>query len=314
MAELFDEQFDDDRSSTRSALMTSVNATRDSNISVSKFNRWVVGEQNLKSAEEGRKEMAMLKSARGSAQDSHRQYGASLAAASRAQIQRDRQQCESLRQSNLSKGKQVRDDVASQKEEAQRLKQEWVDYGRKLAEKDAEQRRKIREVCGEGSKRVQDIVAQCKEEEEEFEAYLEQRRAQILKSNQEEVQRVKAETAAAVTDAAKQFALDQRRSLASKTKDAKSSWEKEHKKKTEEHLRAAKANAEEARARKEKTKALRDKITAQRQKDAAATRELQKRNKLARDQFTLESGQATGESSMRMIHTSSTVFAPAARP
>ena len=160
---------DDERSSTRSAFMVSINATRDSNISVSKFNRWVVGEQNLNTAEEGRKEMAMLKAARSSAQDSHRQYGASLAAASRAQIQRDRQQSETLRQTNLHKGMQVRDDVASQKEEAQRLKAEWVEYGRKLAEKDAEQRRRIREVCGEGSKRVQDVVAQCKYEEEEFE-------------------------------------------------------------------------------------------------------------------------------------------------
>ena len=55
---------------------------------------------------------------------------------------------------------------------------EWVEYGRKLAEKDAEQRRRIREVCGEGGKRVQDVVA--KYEEEEFQGYLEQRREQLL--------------------------------------------------------------------------------------------------------------------------------------
>ena len=51
------------------------------------------------------------RAARSSAQDSHRQYGASLAAASRSD-QRDRQQSETLRQTNLHKGMQVRDDVA----------------------------------------------------------------------------------------------------------------------------------------------------------------------------------------------------------
>ena len=75
----------------------------------------------------------------------------------------------------------MRDEVASQKEEAERLKQEWVDYGRKLAEKDAEQRQKIRNVCGEGSKRVQDMVALAKFEEEEYERELAHRRAELLR-------------------------------------------------------------------------------------------------------------------------------------
>lgn len=55
--------------------------------------------------------------------------------------------------------------------------------------------------------------AQAKYEEQEYEAELSERRAEILRSNQEEVARVKEETADAVIDASKQFALDRRRSI-----------------------------------------------------------------------------------------------------
>ena len=103
---------------------------------------------------------------------------------------------------------------------------------------------------------------------------------------------MRAETASAVTDAAKQVALDKRRSLAATTKSDKANWE-EHAKNNADHLKAAKANRAAAEASRAKAKMLREKITAQRQKEASATREAQKRNKLAKDQQILEAGQAT---------------------
>ena len=96
-----------------------------------------------------------------------------------------------------------------------------------------------------------------------------------------------------MTDAAKQFALDKRRSLAATTKSDKANWGKEHAKNNADHLKAAKANRAAAEASRAKAKQLREKITAQRQKEASATREAQKRNKLAKDQQILEAGQAT---------------------
>jgi hypothetical protein len=271
--------------------MTSIHAHRDSDISVSKFNRWVVAERSRSIGDDGRTELETLRTQRKSAQESHRQYGASLAAASRAQIQRDRQECDALRQSNLMKGLSVRDDVVSMKEEKERLKSEWVEYGRKLAEKDVEQRRKIRDVCGEGSRRVQDMVAQAKFEEEEYERELAERRAELLQQNREEVARVKEETADTVTDAAKQFALDRRRQVAKSTKQATSQWKKEQAKNTADHLKTARQNRAEAEATRAHTKKLREQIVQQRQKEANATREAARKNKLIKDQQLLESGQ-----------------------
>ena len=59
------------------------------------------------------------------AQESHRQYGASLGAASRAQMQRDKQQYDAMRRENQLKGSLVREDVTAQKSEAARLLKEF---------------------------------------------------------------------------------------------------------------------------------------------------------------------------------------------
>ena len=283
----------DQCSSTRSSLMVTQTAHRDSSISVSKFNRFIVGEMARKTGDEGRVMMDSLRKQREHAAETHRQYGASLGAASRAQMQRDKQKYDSLREQNLLKGLQVREDVTSQKSEAQRLRTEWIEYGRKLAEKDQEQKRRIREVCGEGSKRVQDMVAQAKFEEEEFEAELKERREELLAQNQEEVRRVREETADAVIDASKQYSLDKRRSVAAMTKDAVLGWRSARNKNTQDHLKSARANRADAEATRAHAKKLRERLVMQRKAEAAAARELMKRNKLARDQQILESGAGT---------------------
>ena len=155
MAELanFDD-LDEAGSSARTDIMTTVTAHRDSAITAAKFNRFIVGELARKAGDEGRVAMDTQRKMKQQQAETHRQYGASLGAASRAQMQRDKQKYDRLREENLLKGLQVREDVSSQKGEALRLRSEWIEYGRKLAEKDAEQRRRIREVCGESSRRV----------------------------------------------------------------------------------------------------------------------------------------------------------------
>ena len=290
-AALFDDVAQSDAcSSSRSAAMTTAHAHRDSDISVSKFNRWVVLERSRAVGDDGRNQLESLRTQRKSAQESHREYGASLAAASRAQIQRDRQECDAMRQSNLMKGLQVRDDVLAYKEEAQRLRSEWVEYGRKLSDNSAEQKRRIRDSVGEGSKRVQDLVAACKLEEEEFERELADRRADILDQNRNEVLRIKEETADTVIDAAKQYALDRRREQAKGTKSAMAAWDQERKKNTAAHLKTAQKNRAEAEATRAHAKQLREAMVKQRQKEAQTARETTRRNKLAKDQALLESG------------------------
>ena len=87
MAEMANfEELDDQCSSSRSALMVSQTATRDSSISVSKFNRFIVGELARKNGDEGRIMVESLRKQRDHAAETHRQYGASLGAAVGARV------------------------------------------------------------------------------------------------------------------------------------------------------------------------------------------------------------------------------------
>jgi len=273
-----------------SSVTSLVGGARNSDISVSRFNKWLVAEHKRDTGDEVRETVDSLRHERDGLRENHRQYGASLGAASRAQMQRDKQSYQALRRHNWEKGSQIREDVESQKQEMERLRAEWVEHGRRLAEKDQDQRRKIREVCGEGSKRVTELVQQCKLEEAEYEAALVEHRAKILADNQAEVQKVRQETANTVIDASKQFALERRRSLAKTTKSAMTSWRRERSANTADHLKSARSNRADAHATREKAKKLREELVAQRQRDALAQRQAQKAKEAAKDERLNEMG------------------------
>ena len=259
-----------------SQMSTSSAAIRDSTLSVSRFNRWLLSEIKRQTGDTVRDDMEHLRSQRRAANEHHQQWGASLGAASRAQMARDKQQYELLRRSNWQKGAQVRDDVEAQKSESLRLRAEWMEHGRRLAEKNQEQRGKVREATGDGCKRLTDLVAQCKLEEAEYEAELAHRRGEILRENQEEVKKVRSETADAVIDAAKQFALEQRRNQAKATKTDLSRWGAERSANTAFHLKTARTNRADAKATREHAKRMREKLQQERLQQAQAQRLAQK--------------------------------------
>ena len=293
MAEMVDLSAELNESSTSGStgmFMPGVYTARDSGISVSRFNRFIVGEIARKTGDDGRTMQDSLRKQREHAAETHREYGSSLGAASRAQMQRDKQKYDALREANLLKGLQVREDVSSQKGEAARLRQEWAEYGRRLAQQDGEQRRRIREVCGEGSKRVQDRVAQCKFEEEEYQKEMERRRAEILREKKEEVQRVREETNEAVIKESKQFAIDRRKNQALGTKDTVASWKSERSSNTATHLKSARANRADAEASRQKAKKLREELVLRRQQEAREAREASKKNQQRKDQLTIQQG------------------------
>ena len=272
--------------------MTSIHAHRDSDISVSRFNRWVVAERARSLGDDGRTELDGGADAAVEGEESHRQYGASLAAASRAQIQRDRQECDAMRQTNLMRGLSVRDDVLSQKEEAQRLKAEWVEYGRKLAEKDAEQRRKIREVCGEGSRRVQDMVAQTQSS----------RRSSTSLSSRSAVPSCWRRTARRWRGFGRRprTPSSMRRSslrwTGARSRQRRQRRRRRNGRRSRRRTRPTISNrrgrtARRLRATRAHTKKLREEIVKKRQKEAERQREASRKNKLLKDQQLLESGQ-----------------------
>jgi len=262
---------------------TTSGVTRDSPITASKYNRWLVGEQNRGAGSIVRSEVEDLRKDRGMAFEKHREYGNSLKNQSREQMSRDKQQQDLTREHNLEKGLRVKAEVQAQKAQEQKQKQEWIAHGKNLAMKDQLQRQKIKQVCGENSKRVAEMTAIAKQEELDYERNLREVRDKLREDNIAEVQKVRTETADEVIDAAKEFAFEQRKSLAFATKAAEQAWKDERSAHTKAHLAKARANKADAVASRNKAKELRDEIVTSRQVVANAARKQQQSNKEAKD-------------------------------
>ena len=256
---------------------------RDSPITASRYNRWLVGEQNRGAGSVVRHEIQELRNDRLTAAEKHREYGMSLKVQSREQLARDKQQADLTREEKLQKGLRVKAEVMAQKAQEEKQKQEWIAHGKNLAMKDQLQRQKIKQVCGENSKRVAEMTAIAKQEELDYERNLREVRDKLKADNIAEVQKVRAETADEVIDAAKEFAFEQRKSLAFATKAAEQAWRDERSAHTKAHLAKARANKADAVASRQKAKELRDEIVTSRQVVANAARKQQQSNKEAKD-------------------------------
>jgi len=251
---------------------------RDSPITASKYNRWLVGEQNRSAGLMVSKEVDGLRKSRQEFQQRHAQYGSSLKAQGREQLRRDTQLQEMTREQNLQKGLLVKAEVAAQKAQEDKQKQEWIAHGRSLAQRDMIQKKKIRDVVGENSKRVAEMTAKAKQEELDYERELAGVRQKLLQDNKAEVEKVRAETADEVIDAAKEFAFEQRKSLAFSTKAAEAAWKDERAQHVKAHLAKARANKADAEASRAKAKELREEIKSSRQQLATAARKQQQSN------------------------------------
>uniref|UniRef100_A0A7S2NLE1 Uncharacterized protein n=1 Tax=Haptolina brevifila TaxID=156173 RepID=A0A7S2NLE1_9EUKA len=268
-------------------LISTGNSIRESPITASKYNRWLVGEQNRGAGSVVRREVDHLRNARVEFQKRHQDYGASLKEAGREQGRRDKEKVEMNREENLAKGQQVKADVLAQKAQEEKQKQEWIAHGRSLAMRDQMQKKKIRDVVGENSKRVAEMTAKAKQEELDYERELAGVRAKLLQDNKSEVEKVRAETADEVIDAAKEFAFEQRKSLAFTTKAAEAAWKDERNMHTKSHLEKAKANKADAIASRQKAKQLRDEIATTRREVANAARKQQQSNKEQKDKIIM---------------------------
>lgn len=268
-------------------FQSSSGVTRDSHITASKYNRWLVGEQNREVGSQVRGEVDALRKDRTGAASKHREYGASLKRQSREQMSRDKQQYELNKETNLQKGLRVKAEVMAQKAQEEKQKQEWIAHGRNLAMKDQLQRQKIKQVVGENSKRVAEMTAIAKQEELDYERNLREVRDKLKADNIAEVQKVRNETADAVIDAAKEFAFEQRKSLAFATKAAEAAWKDERNAHTKAHLAKARQNKADAVASRQKAKELREEIITSRQVVANAARKQQQSNKEAKDKTVM---------------------------
>jgi hypothetical protein len=251
---------------------------RDSPITASKYNKWLIGEQNRDTGASIRVEGGNLRMARRDFNTRHISYGASLRDQAKQTMQRNKQIREMTREQHLAAGEQVKSTVQAFTMQAEKQKQEWIAHGKNLAMKDQLQRQKIKQVCGENSKRVAEMTAKAKQEELDYERELAGVRQKLLQDNKAEVEKVRNETSDEVIDASKEFAFEQRKSIAFATKAAEAAWNDERKAHTKAHIAKAKANKADAEASRAKAKQLREEIAQTRREVANAARKQQQSN------------------------------------
>ena len=251
---------------------------RDSPITASKYNKWLIGEQNRDTGASIRVEGGNLRMARRDFNTRHISYGASLRDQAKQTMQRNKQIREMTREQHLAAGEQVKSTVQAFKMQAEKQKQEWIAHGRQLAMRDQLQKQMIRDVVGENSKRVAEMTAKAKQEELDYERELAGVRQKLLQDNKAEVEKVRNETSDEVIDASKEFAFEQRKSLAFSTKAAEAAWKDERSAHTKAHIAKAKANKADAEASRAKAKQLREEIAQTRREVANAARKQQQSN------------------------------------
>lgn len=227
---------------------------RDSPVTASRYNRWLVGEQNRVAGQHVARGVENLRKAKEEFHERHRQYGGSLKQEGQEQLRRDKEVRELNARHNLMKGQQVKFEVQSQKAQEERQKQEWKAHGRSLAVRAMKQKQRIKDVVGENSKRVAEKTAKAKQEELDYERELVGVRQKLIDDNRAEVEKVRAETADEVIDAAKEFMFEQKKSLAFSTKAAEEAWRDERAAHTKAHLAKAHANKADAAASRAKAK------------------------------------------------------------
>ena len=200
------------------------NSMRESGITHAKYMKWAVGEERREIGKGVRTEVDNWKRQRQQQLEAHKAYGIALKNSMRDQIARDKAVIEEHKERNLAQGKAVKAEVAALKQAKAMSKAQWEFRGRQLAKKDLEQREKIKQVRGEGSKTLVELSAKVKAEAQGLEEAIVTKKREILEANRREVAEIKKQTDDHVTDASKKIFYEQRKQIAENTRLAEEAW------------------------------------------------------------------------------------------
>mmetsp|Transcript_65852 Transcript_65852/g.130539 ORF Transcript_65852/g.130539 Transcript_65852/m.130539 type:complete len:307 (-) Transcript_65852:164-1084(-) len=224
------------------------NSKRESATTASKYNRWLTGEQNRQAAAVQRAESEALREARAAEKERVLQYVAARKQEAAETKAKQKALKEQILQANLSTGTAIKKKAAALKATKEHQDLQHMEKGRAAADRDEEQRRKIRDAKGDAFKQVAEQTARAKQKEIDSEFELARARAKIHAEKQAKVSEVRRQTGEAVLDASKEFVYMQRKALAASQNAAAAAAKDERKANEETHLEKAKANKAAAHA------------------------------------------------------------------
>jgi len=189
------------------------------------YNRWLVRQDNTKSANEVREAQKEGTDVIKERQRLHATQGLSRQQAAMVQMKRASEALEAHRQGNLSKGRQVYEEVSGWRVQERKEKDEYAAKGKanvKAVKDDDLTKAAVEAAAAERKARA----ALTRKEDEEKAKELEELKAMIASQAKEKTARVKAETADSITDEAKRLFYEQRLKKANEIKQAGEQWNK----------------------------------------------------------------------------------------
>ena len=242
-------------------------------VTLSEFNRWLIHEDNWTSAEEVREHYQEGSQQRKERDETHRERGMERQAQSIEQMKLAKGKVEEHRQKNLEQGKQVREKVADWNRDAyeEREAHKKIVLALKKQMNSAVRTKEEMDALLSMKKKLGEVV---KAEDAKISEAAKSQREEFLKINKAQVEKVKKETADQVTEDAKRFFFEKRKTSVSTIKSEEKTWEEARKKasadfKDKVALLKAKSKSIEASAR-----GSRKTLQSQRAREAAEMRKL----------------------------------------
>ncbi len=190
------------------------------------YNRWLVRQENVRMASEVREQQKEGQEFVKERQRLHATQGLSRQQAAMVQMKKASEALEAHRQGNLSRGRQVYEEVSGWRVQEKKEKEDWQAAG-KLQVKQVKEEEKVK-VALEAAAAERKAKAAVTRKEGELKAKeLEELREVMSKEVQDKTAKVKAETADSVTDDAKRFFYEQRLEKAREIKREGEAWAKQ---------------------------------------------------------------------------------------
>jgi hypothetical protein len=190
------------------------------------YNRWLVRQDNAKSAEQTRQEAKAGEEIIKERQKRHTSQGLSRQQAAMVQMKRASESLEAHRQLNLTQGRKVYEEVSGWRVGAKATKDEWAKFGKSIREQQKADNATALRV-EEMQQRKREQAAATRQEDQAKEQERDKMKKQHEKDVAAQAAQVKAETSDGAIDAAKTHFYQQRLKSANDAKQQSAQWAKE---------------------------------------------------------------------------------------
>ena len=239
------------------------------------YNRWLVRQENAKSAELTREEAKSGEEIIKERQRRHTTQGLSRQQAAMVQMKRASESLEAHRQQNLTHGRKVYEEVSGWRVGAKATKEDWAKWGKSIRDQqkaDDATRESVKQL--NDNKKAQAAATRREDQEKEAE------REKLKKEREKEVaalaQQVRQQTSDEAIDASKRMFYEQRLASANEAKVQSAQWSKERNEQNNSFQKAQTARRVKAKSTRANAGKAREALLATRLEEAAALREKKK--------------------------------------